>query len=110
MSYIGISLSWLEKSNYGRGDKIGVAIPRIYKGKKLYNADNIRTFLPVIQDSFAYRSAIDLESDRHPKVAIALLKRLKARIKDHFLNREITNTLNGIMFSPATETTIPGKP
>ncbi len=109
-SYSGVSLSWLEKSNYRLGDKIGVALPKIYKGKSLYNADNIRTFLPVIKDSFFDRSMIDVESDRYAKVTIALLKRLKVRVKDHFLNREITLTLNGLMFSPATETTATPKP
>jgi hypothetical protein len=109
-SYIGVSLTWLEKANYSLGDKIGVAVPKIYKGKSLYTADNIRTFLPVIKDSFFDRSMIDQESERNARVTIALLKRLQARVKDHFLNREITLTLNGLMFSPATETTVLPKP
>ncbi len=103
-SYDGFSLSWLDKANSRLGDKIGVAVLEIYKGKALYKPDNIRTFLPVIQLAFKYPDMIESSSDKNPKVTLALLRRLKSRIKDHFLNLEITRTLNVVQFSGQTGT------
>ena len=105
-SYDGISISWLEKENSRLGDKVGVAILKIYRGKALNKPDNIRTFLPVIQLAFKDPEMIENSEDKNPKVTAALLRRLKRRIKDHFLNLEITRTLNVVQFSGQTGTPI----
>jgi hypothetical protein len=105
-SYEGFSISYLDKANSRLGDKVGVAILEIYKGKALYKPDNIRTFLPVIQLAFKYPDMIENPSDKNSKVTAALLRRLKRRIKDHFLNLEITRTLNVVQFSGQTGTPV----
>jgi hypothetical protein len=98
-SYHGFSSGWGEKANNRLGDKVGVAILHIFKRKALYKPDNIRTFLPVIQQAFKYPDMIESTEDRNPRVTTALLRRLKRKIKDHFLNLEITRALNLVQFS-----------
>ncbi len=107
VSYMGGSVSWLDKANDRLGDKIGVAVIKIYPGKSLYQPDNIRTFLPVIQEAFKYPEMIENSSDKNPRVTIALLHRLQMRIKDHFLHLEITRTLNEVMFTAKKMESIP---
>jgi hypothetical protein len=97
-SYRGFSTGWTEKQNYRLGDRVGVAIQQIYRGKSLYNATNIRTFLPLIQEAFRYPDLIENPEDKTPIFSLALLRRLKGRVKDHFLNMEITKTLNVVQF------------
>ncbi|SRR6266436_3709021 len=106
-SYMGVSVSWLEKANDRLGDKIGAAVIKIYRGRSLYQPDNIRTFLPVIQEAFKYPEMIQNSSDKNPRVTIALLHRLQMRIKDHFLHLEITRTLNEVMFTAKKMESIP---
>jgi hypothetical protein len=97
-SYRGFSTGWTEKQNHRLGDRVGVAIQQIYKGRSLYSADHIRTFLPVIEEAFKYPNLIENPEDKTPNVSLALLLRLRNRVKDHFLNMEITKTLNAIQF------------
>src|SRR5689334_11826857 len=59
LSYIGFSSSWPEKNNFELGDKAGVAILQIYKGKSFYKPDNIRTYLPVLRNAFFDKAMID---------------------------------------------------
>jgi hypothetical protein len=99
-SYLGISTSWAEKGNMRLGDKAGVAVLKIYRGQALYKPDNIRTFLPVLQLAFRDPNMIVNLPDRNPVVTMSLLRNLKRRVKDHFLNAEITKTLNIILFTP----------
>ena len=108
-SYMGASISWLDKANDRLGDKIGVAVIKIYPGKSLYHADNIRTFLPVIQEAFKYPELIENPSDKNPRVTIALLHRLQIRIKDHFLHLEITRSLNEVMFATKKMESVPSR-
>jgi hypothetical protein len=98
-SYLGYSISFLDKANDRLGDKIGVAVLKIYPGKSLYRPDNIRTFLPVIQEAFKYPELIENPSDKNPMMTIALLHKLQRRVKDHFLRMDITKTLNVVMFT-----------
>jgi hypothetical protein len=98
VSYMGGSVSWLDKANARLGDKVGVAIFKIYQGRSLYKPDNIRTFLPVIQQAFESPEMIELVEHRNPLVTQPLLEKLQRRIKDHFLHLEITRTLNVVKF------------
>jgi len=98
-SYHGFSSGFGEKANHRLGDKVGAAILQIYKGKALYKPDNIRTYLPVIQEAFKYTELIENPEDKNPVTTAALLRRLRKRVKDHFLNLEITRTLNVVQFS-----------
>ncbi len=97
-SYRGFSTGWTEKQNHRLGDRVGAAIQQIYQGKSLYKADHIRTFLPVMEEAFKYPDLIENPEDKTPIISVALLRRLKGGVKDHFLNMEITKTLNVIQF------------
>jgi hypothetical protein len=106
-SYMGASISWLDKANDRLGDKIGVAVLKIYPGKSLYKADHIRTFLPVIREAFSYPEVIEDARDKNPIVTVALLRKLQRRVKDHFLHLEIARTLNALMFAAGKMEAVP---
>ena len=101
-SYLGFSSGFMEKANNRLGDKIGVALLKIYPGKALNKPDNIRTFLPVIDGAFKYPDLIGDPQDRRANVTLPLLRRLQNRIKDHFLHQEITKTLNAVEYYTRT--------
>ena len=100
-SYLGFSSGFMETANNRLGDKIGVALLKIYPGKALNKPDNVRTFLPVIDRAFKYPDLIR-DPDRHANMTLTLLGRLQNRIKDHFLHQEITKTLNAVEYYTRT--------
>jgi hypothetical protein len=101
-SYQGYSSGFVEKANNRLGDKVGVALLKIYPGKAMYEPDNIRTFLPVIDAAFKYPDMIRDPQDRHANVTLPLLHRLQNKIKDHFLHQEITKTVNAVEYYTRT--------
>jgi len=101
-SYQGFSSGFTEKANNRLGDKVGVALLKIYPGRALYRPDNIRTFLPVIDAAFKYPNLILDPQARHGSVTLPLLHRLQNKIKDHFLHLEITKTLNAVEYYTRT--------
>lgn len=86
----GLSSGVLEKQSERLGDRVSMALIKIFKGKELEDPDNIRKFLPVIRLCFLYPKLIP-NKYRKPKVTLTLLMRLERRVADAELKSEISS-------------------
>jgi hypothetical protein len=87
----GLSSGVLEKQSERLGDRVSMALIKIFKGKELEDPDNIKKFLPVIRLCFLYPKLIP-NRYRKPKVTLTLLMRLeRRRVADAELKSEISS-------------------
>lgn len=92
----GYQSSWIDKANKRLGDKVAVAVVKIYKKRELYEAKNIRQYLPVIRNAFSLPAMVENEVDRRPTNTLKLLDRLKENVGDKELREEISKTADFI--------------
>jgi len=74
----------------GLGDKVAIAITKIYKGPDLTDPQNVRVYLPLIREAFKNPQEISDEEDRNPSVTMLLLGRLAETVTDTSLGEEIS--------------------
>lgn len=98
----GISSSFGEKNNARLGDKVSIALLKIFNKGAIYKPKNIRQFLPVIRAAFESPELISQAEDKQPIVTISLLKKVRKKVKDRYLKTQITQTIN-IILSPTSE-------
>jgi len=72
------------------GDKVGIAIVKIYTSSDIMEPKTVRLFLPVIQMAFQDPRLISDEEDRKPAVTVLLLNYLRGNISDVALKKEIS--------------------
>lgn len=93
-SAAGISTGYGEKQSYRLGDKIGAALPRIYKKKDMVKAKNVRIFLPVIQAAFLHPELISNQQDRMPTATLRLLRDLESKTNDPKIKSDISKMID----------------
>ena len=71
------------------GDRVAIALIKIYDREEIKNPDLVRHYLPRIREAFADPSQIVRETDREPKVALLLLDSIKRETPDLELRSEI---------------------
>src|SRR5882762_1005632 len=89
----GIYFSVVEKNIPRRGDQISIALLKIFTDDELSNPQTVRSFLPLIQQSFSQPEAISMDIDKKPRVALFLLKYLQRTISDIQTQRDIQETI-----------------
>ncbi len=89
----GIYVSFVEKNIPRRGDQISIALLKIFTDDELSNPQTVRTFLPLIQQSFSQPEAISMDIDKKPRVALFLLNYLQRNISDTQTQRHIEETI-----------------
>jgi hypothetical protein len=89
----GIYFSVVEKNIPRRGDQISIALLKIFTDDELSNPQVVRSFLPLIKQSFSQPEAISIDVDKKPRVALFLLKLLEVNISDSQTQREIQETI-----------------
>jgi len=85
----GFSSGFSEKQSDRLGDRVSIALLKIFNGNELEDPQNIRRFLPIIRSSFLYPNLIPTQY-RKPKVTLPLLARLERRVADVKLKSEIS--------------------
>jgi hypothetical protein len=85
----GFSSSFSEKQSDRLGDRVSIALFKIFNAKELDDPQNIRKFLPIIRSSFLYPKLIPTQY-RKPRVTLPLLKRLESRVDEAQLKSEIS--------------------
>jgi len=89
----GIYFSVVEKNIPRRGDQISIALLKIFTDDELSNPRTVRTFLPLIRQSFSQPEAISKGIDKKPRVALFLLDYLQRNISDAQTQRDIQETI-----------------
>jgi len=89
----GIYFSVVEKNIPRRGDQISIALLKIFTDVELSTPEIVRSFLPLIQQSFSQPEAISMDIDKKPRVALFLLNYLQRNISDTQTQRHIEETI-----------------
>jgi len=89
----GIYFSVVEKNIPRRGDQISIALLKIFTDIELSTPEIVRSFLPLIQQSFSQPEAISMDIDKKPRVALFLLNYLQRNISDTQTQRDIEETI-----------------
>ena len=91
----GFSSGFSEKQENRLGDRVSVALLKIFSQEELRDPQNIRKFLPVIRSSFLNPKLIPA-AYRKPKVTLPLLARLEGQVDDAKLKSDITELMQFI--------------
>jgi hypothetical protein len=89
----GIYFSVVEKNIPRRGDQISIALLKIFTDDELSTPEIVRSFLPLIRQSFSQPEAISMDIDKKPRVALFLLDYLQRNISDAQTQRDIQETI-----------------
>jgi hypothetical protein len=85
----GFSSSFSEKQVYRLGDRVSIAVLKIYSENELKDANRIRKFLPLIEEAFRIPNLISIREDQKPRVTLVLLRVLQLEERDANLKKEI---------------------
>lgn len=72
------------------GNKVGIAIVKIYNGSDLTDPKIVKLYLPLIQFAFQEPRLIKEEEDRKPAVTMLLLNYIHDNIRDAALKNEVS--------------------
>lgn len=92
---VGNSSSVSEKILNRQGDRVSIALMKIYPGDELTNPENVRRYLPMITTAFQALSVVPPD-DREPRVTLLLLNSIKGRIQDPQLQASILQTIHAV--------------
>jgi hypothetical protein len=99
------NLSENEKYNERLGDRVSVALIKIFDQRQLIDPANVKRYLPIISDSFGGLGIISYEEDLDPKATLFLLHWLEQNLKDAALKKQVTNLKSKISkLQPAQST------
>lgn len=93
----GFNVSWLEKANEELGDSVSVGLQKIYPEKNISAPKTVRLFLPIMLESFRVPGRISKPEHRTPTATLQLLTRLKRKVRDASVRKEITETMDEII-------------
>jgi len=91
---VGFSPSFLEKQTNRLGDRVAIALLKIFDAEDLSKPDTIRRILPVIRDAFVAPEIISIAEDRKPKVTLFVLTYLEHQVSTPDLREEISKTMD----------------
>jgi hypothetical protein len=88
-----IIMSQTQRALARLGDGVSDALLKILTEDELTNPSMIKTFLPVVRDSFAQPENISAEVDKEPRVTLFLLKYLQLHVSDTQVLQDIQATI-----------------
>jgi hypothetical protein len=89
---VGFSSGFSEKQVQRLGDRLSIALLKIYSEEELTNPESIKRYLPLVQDAFRFPKLVPLSEDRQPRVTLVLLEFLLSRTRDENLKKQISTT------------------
>lgn len=82
-----------EKQLNRLGDKVSIAILKIFSDEELKEPENIRAILALIRHAFDAPEVISIESDKHPRVTLMLLRFLESGSADEAVRVEVSGII-----------------
>ncbi len=101
----GISLSIEEKNVVRLGDRVSIAVLKLYDERQLSDPNVVRTFLPVIHKAFQDPGLIQIEEDRKPQVTLFLLTALEKNTQDQAVKTDISALIDYVKKQCPTNST-----
>jgi hypothetical protein len=93
---MGARTSVVEKNIPRLGDRVSIALLKIFTGPELSNPETIRAVLPLLQQSFSEPQVISRDADKKPQVTLFLLNYLQQNAADKQTQQEIEKTIRFI--------------
>jgi hypothetical protein len=100
---LALSFSATVKQIQWLGDRVAIALLKIYDPAELKDVGNIRNYLLIIREAFMAPRIIRLAEDREPRVTTFLLASLVREVTDENLRADITQTIKYINIQTAKE-------
>lgn len=89
----GIGVSFVEKNIPRLGDKVSIALMKIFTDRELSDPKTVESILPVIRESFSQPQFISVGVDRKPSVTLIFLKYLRQTVLDPRAQDDIAQTI-----------------
>ena len=93
---MGVSLSFTEKHISWLGDRVSIALLKIYDADGLKDPQNIRKYLPVVRTAFIAPRIIQIAEDQKPKVTMFFLTSLEMEVTDMEVKDQISSAIRYI--------------
>ena len=93
---LALGFSVTEKHINWLGDRVSIALLKIYDEDGLKDPQNIRKYLPIVRAAFVAPRIVRLPEDRKPKVTIFLLTYLEGKVTDANLKSQISDAIRYI--------------
>jgi hypothetical protein len=93
---LALGFSVTEKHINWLGDRVSIALLKIYDADGLKDPQNIRNYLPIVRAAFVAPRIVRLAEDRKPKVTMFLLKYLEREITGANLKAQISDAIQYI--------------
>lgn len=91
--YERVVISPLQRNVYRLGDRVSIAILKIFDDQQLSDPATVESFLPLIRESFARPELIENETDKAPRITSLLLRILLESKPTARLDGEIRRTI-----------------
>lgn len=95
------STSVTEKDLNRMGDRISIALLKIYSDQELIRPENLMRYLPMIRAAFQAAKIVPPD-DRQPRVTLLLLDSLLQRVQQQALRKEVLTTKKAVLDSTDT--------
>ena len=93
----GFSTGFAEKQINRLGDKVSVALKKLYSRNDIKATNNVKSFLSVIEEAFRYPELIVETEDRKSNNTIKLLRKLLNQVNDTETKNAINRTINFVL-------------
>lgn len=90
---LALGFSVTEKHVNRLGDRVSIALLKIYDADDLKDPQNIKKYLPIVRAAFVSPLIVRLAEDRKPKVTLFLLTYLQKEVTDANLKAQISETV-----------------
>jgi hypothetical protein len=100
---LALGFSVTEKHISWLGDRVSIALLKIYDEDSLKDSQNVRNYLPIMRAAFIAPRIVRLAEDRKPKITMFLLKYLEREITDRNLKAQIADAIKYIGEQTAKE-------
>ena len=90
---LALGFSMTEKHINWLGDRVSIALLKIYDANGLKDPQNVRNYLPIVRAAFVAPRIVRLAEDREPKVTMFLLTYLEREITDANLKTQISDAI-----------------
>ena len=92
----GVHLDYTDKQIDRLGDRVSIALLKLYDEAQLNDPETVRSYLPVILEAFRYPQLIAIPEDKEPRVTDYLLRHAEREVRDPALKREISDARKAI--------------
>ena len=93
---LALGFSVTEKHINWLGDRVSIALLKIYDADGLKDPQNIRNYLPIVRAAFVAPRIVRLPEDRKPRVTMFLLTHLEGEVTDPNLKVQISDAIGYI--------------